>query len=228
MTETRTAPVPAPTIGQSVGQVVGQAQSVLSRLLDGVLAETGTPRETYLALLRLSVHGNAVEREVYVRDLSDSLNLDLWAAGELVNSMLADGLVAQTDDQIQLAEPGAELGAGIRAGVGAITAPMWASFDQADLETTVRTLGEITARARAALAPAAPGRPRSLRLADASPARGLRLAYAWPETMAASTSSLRVASSSACSRSIRSATSSSSRMSASRSVSAAVITPRSA
>jgi len=158
MTETRTESVPvvpaAPvvTIGQSIGQAVGQAESILTRLLAGVLAETGTPRETYLALQRLSAHGNAADRETYVRDLGDWLDLDLWAAGELVNGMVAAGLVALTDERIRLAEPGAELGAGIRGAIGAVTGPLWASLDQADLETTVRTLGEITVRARRALA----------------------------------------------------------------------------
>jgi hypothetical protein len=163
MTETRTGTVPASpavTVGQSIGQAVGQAESLLTRLLAGVLAETGTPRDTYLALQRLSAHGNAAGRETYVRDLSDWLDLDLWAAGELVQGMAAAGLVALADDRIRLAGPGAELGARIRGAIGAVTAPLWASFDQADLETTVRTLGEITVRARQALAAGDAGRAR--------------------------------------------------------------------
>jgi hypothetical protein len=152
MTETRTNAVPVVTVGQSIGQAVGQAESVLTRLLAGVLAETGTPRETYLALQRLSAHGNAADREAYVRDLSDWLDLDLWSAGELVTGMTEAGLVTMTDERIRLAHAGAELSERIRGGIGAITAALWASLDQADLETTVRTLGEITVRARQALA----------------------------------------------------------------------------
>jgi hypothetical protein len=155
MTETRTESVPAVpvvTVGQSMGQVVGRAQSVLSRLLGGALAETGTQRETYLALQRLSVLGNAADRETYIRDVSDWLDLDLWAAVGLVNDMVTDGLVALTDERIQLAEAGAVLSARIRGSIGAAMAPLWASFDQADLETTVRTLSEITVRARQAMA----------------------------------------------------------------------------
>jgi hypothetical protein len=45
-----TAPRPAVPIGQAIGQAVGQAEAALSRLLVQVLAETGTTRETYLAL----------------------------------------------------------------------------------------------------------------------------------------------------------------------------------
>jgi hypothetical protein len=50
MTETETTVRPPATIGQAVGI----AETELTRLLAGVLAETGTPRETYLAMQRLS------------------------------------------------------------------------------------------------------------------------------------------------------------------------------
>lgn len=45
MTETQTPPRPPVTIGQAVGL----AEAALTRLPTGVLAETGTSRETYLA-----------------------------------------------------------------------------------------------------------------------------------------------------------------------------------
>jgi hypothetical protein len=152
MTQTRSEASPAPTIGQAIGQAVGQAQTVLSRLLTGVLAETGTSRETYLALQRLSAHGDAANREIYVRDLSVFLDLDLWAAGELANGMVAAGLVRLDDNAIVLSAPGAELRARVGDSVGAVSAPLWAALDLADLETTVRTLGEIAVLARRALA----------------------------------------------------------------------------
>jgi len=104
MTETRTESLPAIPVGQALGQAVGQAQAILTRLLTGVLAETGTPRETYLALLRLSVHGDSLQRDRYVRDLSDSLGLDLWAAGELADGMLDAGLLTLAGETIRLAD----------------------------------------------------------------------------------------------------------------------------
>ena len=148
MTETRTESLPAIPAGQALGQAVGQAQTILTRLLTGVLAETGTPRETYLALLRLSVHGDSLQRDRYVRDLSDSLGLDLWAAGELADGMLDAGLLTLAGETIRLADAGAELRERTRRSVGTVTAPLYEGLDPADIETTVRTLQDITSRAR--------------------------------------------------------------------------------
>ena len=148
MTETRTESLPAIPVGQALGQAVGQAQTILTRLLTGVLAKTGTPRETYLALLRLSVHGDSLQRDRYVRDLSDSLGLDLWVAGELADGMLDTGLLTLADETIRLADAGAELRERTRRSVGTVTAPLYEGLDPADIETTVRTLQDITSRAR--------------------------------------------------------------------------------
>ena len=148
MTETRTESLPANPVGQALGQAVGQAQTVLTRVLTGVLAKTGTPRETYLALLRLSVHGDTLQRDRYVRDLSDSLGLDLWAAGELADGMLDAGLLTLAGETIRLADAGAELRERTRRSVGTVTAPLYEGLDPADIETTVRTLQDITSRAR--------------------------------------------------------------------------------
>jgi hypothetical protein len=152
MTQTPTEVRPAVPIGQAIGQAVGQAESALTRLLAGVLAETSTKRETYLALQRLAALGDAVTRDRYVRDLSDWLELDLWTAGELASSMVAAGLLTVADGTVRLADGGAQLREKIRGSIGAVTAPLFAPLDSADLETTVRTLREITTRARA-LAP---------------------------------------------------------------------------
>lgn len=211
MTETRNeSRQPAPA-GMAIGQAVGQAESVLARLLAGVLAETGTSRDAYLAVQRLTALGSAAEREDYIRDLSDWLDIDLWSAGELADSLAATGYLTVADGTVRLADAGAELRERIRQAIGEVTGPLWSQLDPADLETTVRTLRSITLRARA-LYPA--------------PAATLVQSSA-PEEIAAPTSSLRAASSPACSRSTRSAISSSSRIRASRSAFAASMTPRS-
>jgi hypothetical protein len=158
MTQTRTDDRAATPIGQAIGQAVGQAESVLSRVLAGVLAQTGTARTTYLALQRLAANGDSVGQEAYVRDLSDSMDLDLWAAGELADGMLAAGLVTLAGETISMAAPGAELRARIRDSIAAVMAPHWAAIGPADLETTVRTLREITLLARDSLAAQGDGR----------------------------------------------------------------------
>ena len=156
MTETRTEDGPAIPVGMAIGQVVGQAETVLTKLLAGVLAETGATRETYLAMQRLLVHNDAVDREVYVRDLGDWLDLDLWSAGELASALVTEGLFTLDHETIRLAPPGAELRERIRRGIGDLMAPVWAQLDPADVETTVRTLRQITTLARD-VCPAAEG-----------------------------------------------------------------------
>ena len=159
MTATRTAsrpPVPAVPVGAAIGGAVGQAESVLSRLLAGVLAKTGTKRETYLALQRLLAHGDDVGREAYVRDLSDALDIDLWSAGELAFGLITDGLVTRAGETITLSEAGAALRERIRQEIGDVMAPMWEQLDPADIETTVRTLGRVTTLARAVRSGAVP------------------------------------------------------------------------
>jgi hypothetical protein len=162
MTQTRTQDRQAVPAGQAIGQAVGQAESVLTRLLAGVLAETGTARQTYLALMRLSANGDRMPREGYVRDLSDWMDLDLWAAGELAGDMLAAGLVTLAGDAIWLSAAGAELLARIRGSVAAVMAPVWAALDPADVDTTVRILREITLQARGTLAAQAGGATASV------------------------------------------------------------------
>jgi hypothetical protein len=162
MTRTQALPVPAAPaapavpVGLAMGQAVGQAQAVLSGLLTGALSGTGTTREMYLALLRLSAHDDSAARDAYVRDLGDSLGLDLWAAGELVSDMAAAGLITQTDGAVRLTDAGADLRGRLRQAIGGVTAPLYASLDPADAETTIRTLHDITERART-LRPAAAG-----------------------------------------------------------------------
>ena len=156
MTETRTESVPAIPVGQEIGQAVGQAQTVLTGLLAGVLAETGTRRETYLALQRLASRGGTADRDSFVRDLGDVLDVDLWAAGELADGMTAEGLLTVADGTIRLADRGAALRARIGDSIGALTAPVYGPLDPADVATTLRTLHEITTRARAARTAAAP------------------------------------------------------------------------
>lgn len=156
MTETRIEAGPLIPVGMAIGQTVGQAEAVMTRLLAGVLAETGTARQTYLALQRLLVQGDAAPREAYIRDLSDWLDLDLWSAGELADDLVADGLLVLADGNIRLAEAGSELRERIRGAIAEITAPLYAELDPADMETTVRTLRELTKLTRALYPQAAP------------------------------------------------------------------------
>jgi hypothetical protein len=142
-----TGPRPVP-----IGMAVGQAEAVLGKLLARVLAETGTSRQHYLAMQRLAGLGGAATREAYVFDLSDALGIDLWAAGELADTLAEAGLLAEADGVIQLGEHGADVRGRIAGSAGAITRALLAPISPADVETTIRTLREVTLRGRALLA----------------------------------------------------------------------------
>lgn len=131
-----------------IGQAVGQAQASLNRLLLGILAESGTGYQTFLGLQRLTALGGQATPDAYKRDLSDWLQLDEPAAARLAADLVAAGLAGTEGDAIRLTAQGRGLREGVLAAAAKITGPMLATIDREDLETTVRTLDEITRRAR--------------------------------------------------------------------------------
>jgi hypothetical protein len=145
MTDTQQTQIP-------LGQAVGQAEAVLSRFLAEVLAETGTERQTYLAMQRLALAGGAADRETYVRDLAVALELDLWAAGELADRLAAGGLFECEDATVRLSARGAGLRGRILGSAGQVTAKLTETLDPVDVETTIRTLQDVTERASELLA----------------------------------------------------------------------------
>jgi DNA-binding MarR family transcriptional regulator len=147
MTETRTPASTPLTI--PVGQAVGMAERVLTKLLAGVLAETGTSRPAYLAMQRLTALGDSVSRNAYLTDLRYWLDLDQQSAGKLVDGLVADGLVTVAQGTVRLTAAGKDLLGKIRTAAGEVTARLYGQFDPADLQAMVTTLQEITTRAQA-------------------------------------------------------------------------------
>ena len=141
-TQENTRPIPL------IGQAVGQAEASLTRLLIGILAESGTSYQAYLGLQRLTALGGQATREAYERDLSDWLELDGTAAARLAGDLVAGGLAETEGGAIRLTAPGRALREGVLVAAAKITGPMLATIDRGDLETTVRTLDDITRRAR--------------------------------------------------------------------------------
>jgi DNA-binding MarR family transcriptional regulator len=141
-TVTGTQPVPP------IGQAVGQAEASLARLLSTILAEWDTSRDIYLALQRLSALGGQATQGAYHHDLADWLELDVPAARDLAARLTGAGLAAEQDGTIALTESGRARREGILAAAGQVTGPLLAALDRDDLATTIRTLNEITRRAR--------------------------------------------------------------------------------
>jgi hypothetical protein len=151
MTQTQSDPRPAIPVGQAIGQAVGQAQSVLSRVLVEAVAQAGTERETYLALQRLGVLGDAATLDDYVRDVVDWLDLDTRSAGELAGHLADAGLIKARDGAVEITADGAQLRKKVVALISAVTEPLYAHLSASDVETTVHTLRGLSTGARAAM-----------------------------------------------------------------------------
>jgi hypothetical protein len=79
-----------------IGQAVGQAQASLTRLLTGILAESGTSYHLWLGLQRLNAMSGQPARAAYEADLSYWLQLDGPAAARLAGDLVAAGDPART------------------------------------------------------------------------------------------------------------------------------------
>lgn len=162
---------------RALGPALGMAERTLRRRLVSVLAETGTPVQTWYAFQRLSVFESAPTAAAFRRDLSETLDLDAPAAAALLDEITAAGLMHEASDpagglMLEASDPagggareasdpvggdariafttaGDELQRRIRASLAAGTGELLAPFDPRDVETTIRTLTALTERARA-------------------------------------------------------------------------------
>jgi DNA-binding MarR family transcriptional regulator len=78
----------------------------------------------------------------------DWLLLDGPAAARVADDLAAAGLAEADGDTIRMTEAGRGLRQDVIAESAKITGPVLATLDRADLETTIRTLEEITRRVR--------------------------------------------------------------------------------
>lgn len=143
-----TSPTGARAASPTIGQAVGQAEASLTRLLTGILAERGTSRETYLAVQRLTSLGGQAARDDYERDLSEWLELAAADAVRLAGQLTAAGLTENEGGVTRLTPAGRALREEVLAESAKITGPLLATLDRADVQTTIRTLDEITRLAR--------------------------------------------------------------------------------
>ena len=128
-----------------IGQAVGQAQASLTRLLTGILAESGTSYQIWLGLQRLNAMGGQPARAAYEADLSYWLQLGAPAATRLAGDVVgADLATSDGDGTVTLSARGRALREEVLAASAKVTGPMLATIDHADLDTTIRTLEKIT------------------------------------------------------------------------------------
>jgi DNA-binding MarR family transcriptional regulator len=144
-----------PAVYGQFGQTLAFAERTLTATLREHLAQRDTQPETWYALKLIATRGPGFSREALVSDLAGSPNLDADSTRELLAGLEAQGLI-RGGAQVDLTVEGQALYGSLRDYIAGPTVRLLGQFDIHDIETTVRTLEEITKRA-AADAAASPG-----------------------------------------------------------------------
>ena len=95
--------------------------------------------------------GPGLDREALSRDLEGSPTLDADSTRELLARLEADGLI-RGDAEVDLTTAGEAVHRSLRESIAGPRNQLLSQFDVEDVETTVRTLQAITARAEEQLA----------------------------------------------------------------------------
>ena len=127
------------------GQTLAFAEATLNKVLERHLAaHTATPERWYA--LKLTAQAEPVARAAVVDGLAGGGKVQPVDAEPLLRRLEADGLI-EGGDVLSLTEAGRSYFAELRQYVITPTIQLLSQFELADIETTVRTLREITARA---------------------------------------------------------------------------------
>jgi hypothetical protein len=140
-----------PTV--SFGQTLAFAERTLTEVLRRHLAERDTKPETWYALQLIGTRGPGLAREALTTDLESSRTLNADSTRELLARMEAEGLI-RGDAKVDLTTEGETLFQSLRQFVAGPTARLLGQFNPDDIDTTMRTLQAITAKAAEELAAA--------------------------------------------------------------------------
>ena len=143
-----------PAVYGQFGQTLAFAERTLTATLREHLAQRDTQPETWYALKLIATQGPGLSREALSRDLAGSPTLDADSTRELLAGLEAQGLIGGSA-QVDLTAEGQALYRSLREYIAGPTVRLLGQFDIHDIETTVRTLQEITKRAAADPAAAA-------------------------------------------------------------------------
>jgi len=143
-----------PAVYGQFGQTLAFAERTLTATLREHLAQRDTQPETWYALKLIATQGPGLSREALSRDLAGSPTLDADSTRELLAGLEAQGLIGGSA-QVDLTAEGQALYRSLRDYIAGPTVRLLGQFDIHDIETTVRTLQEITKRAAADSAAAA-------------------------------------------------------------------------
>jgi hypothetical protein len=140
-----------PVVFSQFGQTLAFAERTLTATLRRHLAVRETKPETWYALQLIATRGPGLAREALSADLEGSRTLNADSTRELLARLEAEGLI-RGDAQLDLTADGEALHRSLREYIAGPTAQLLSAFDVDDIETTVRTLQAITARAKEELA----------------------------------------------------------------------------
>jgi hypothetical protein len=136
----------SPALFGQFGRTLAFAERALTATLRQHLAERGTEPETWYALQLIATRGPALAREALTADLESSRTLNADSTRELLARLEAEGLI-RGDAKLDLTAEGETLHRSLRDYIAGPTVRLLSQFPVDDVETTVRTLQAITARA---------------------------------------------------------------------------------
>jgi hypothetical protein len=136
-----------PAVYGQFGQALGLAERTLSAILRQHLAQRDTIPEAWYTLRLLATRGPAYPRADLIR-LLEGPGFDAGAAHALLARLEADGLI-RGDAELDLTPTGQAQYQSLREYIIGPSVQLLSQFDVHDIETTVRTLQAITARATA-------------------------------------------------------------------------------
>ena len=136
----------APPVYGQFGQALAFAERTLTTVLRDHLAKRDVEPETWYALQLIATRGPGLARDELSSVLEGSPNLDAGSTRTLLARLQADGLI-EGDAHVDLTREGAALHRSLRDYISGPTTELLSQFELDDVETTVRTLQAITARA---------------------------------------------------------------------------------
>jgi hypothetical protein len=136
-----------PVLFGQFGRTLAFAERTLTATLRQHLAERGTEPETWYALQLIATRGPGLDREALSADLEGSRTLNADSTRELLTRLEAEGLI-RGDAKVDLTAEGETLHRSLRDYIAGPTVRLLSQFDVDDVETTIRTLQAITARAQ--------------------------------------------------------------------------------
>jgi hypothetical protein len=135
---------PAPS--NVFGRTLAFAEHTLTAVLRQHLAERGTSPETWYALQLIANGGPGLDRKTLSAELEGSRTLTPDLTRELLARLEAEGLI-HGDEVLDLTAEGEALFISLRDYIAGPTAELLGQFNADDVNTTIRTLQAITARA---------------------------------------------------------------------------------